>query len=159
VSGYDSDALAGFDEFFAQILAGLSPARRKTLARKLGQALRRSNLRRIAANVQPDGAPMEPRKPRQDRRGRLRRRAGGKMFRELRRAKLWRIDARPDSVEVLPKTGANVAEIHHFGLPGTVGRDREGRAIKYRYPERRLLGFSKEDEKLALDVAAEFLGD
>src|SRR5689334_16675232 len=99
---YDSDALAGFDEFFGQILAGLSPARRKAASRQLGRALLRSNLKRIAANVDPDGAPMEKRKPRLDRRGRVRKAKGGKMFRRLRQASKWHVDAQADSVEIAP---------------------------------------------------------
>lgn len=157
MNGYDSDALAGFDEFFGRILAGLTPARRKSASRKLGQALRRANLQRIAQNVQPDGSAMEPRKPRRDKRGRLKKKQGGKMFRQLRQARRWRIDARPDSVEIMPKTGANVAAIHHFGLEGTVGKDHEGNSIKVRFAQRRLLGFAPGDEKLALDVAAQLL--
>ncbi|WP_374406513.1 phage virion morphogenesis protein [Pelagerythrobacter sp.] len=154
---YDSDALAGFDEWFGRILAGLSPGKRKRAAVKLGQALRRSNLKRITANVEPDGKPMEARKPRRDRRGRLKKKRGGKMFRELRYARRWRIDARTDSVELSPKAGANVAAIHHFGKLGTVGKGRDGKPIKYKYPARRLLGFDDEDRRAALDVAAELL--
>ncbi|MXO73564.1 phage virion morphogenesis protein [Alteraurantiacibacter buctensis] len=155
---YDSEALAGFDEFFGRVLASLSPARRRRASMKLGQALRRSNLARIRANIQPDGTAMEPRKPRLDRRGRLKKKQGGRMFRMFRLAKMWKIDAQPDSVEIFPAKADNVARIHHFGLPGTVGRDRQGRAIKYRYPSRRLLGFAPEDERLALQVAEEMLG-
>lgn len=154
---YDSDALAGFDEFFGRVLAGLTPARRRRAAMKLGHALRRANLARIAANEQPDGTAMEPRKPKMDRRGRLRRRAGGKMFRKLRYARMWKIDARPDSVEISPRSGENVARVHHFGLTGTVGRDAQGRTIKSRYPARRLLGFAPGDEREAMSVAEEML--
>lgn len=159
MSNLDSDALAGFDEWFGRILQGLSPAKRRTAARKLGQHLRRSNLARITANIQPDGGGMEPRKPRRDRRGRLRKKAGGKMFRKLRFAKNFAIDARPDSVEVKFKSGGaeRLAAVHHFGLVGIVGKDRDGKAIKYRYPERRLLGFGAGDEQAALDVAIDLI--
>lgn len=156
---YDSDALAGFDDWFGRILQGLSPAKRKRLALKLGQALRRSNLKRQQQNVEPDGSAMEERKPRLDRRGRVRKKAGGKMFRSLRYARNYRIDARPDSVELAFKSRSaeKVAAEHHFGLEGTVGRDFEGRRIRYRYPERRLLGFTREDREATLDVAAEMI--
>jgi len=155
---YDSDALAGFDEYFGRILASLSPAKRKQAARKLGQALRRSNLARIADNVEPDGGPMEPRKPRRDRRGRLRRKTGGKMFRKLRYARQWKIDAQPDSVEIKLGKGDAVAAVHHFGLRGFVGRSPDGKKIYAPYPQRRLLGFAPEDEREALQVAEEMLG-
>lgn len=159
MSDYDSDALAGFDEWFGQILAGLTPAKRKAAARQLGQALRRANLARITRNVQPDGKAMETRKPRpgsrKDKRGRLRKKAGGKMFRKLRLAKSWRIDAQPDSVELRPVNPlvGHTAATHHFGLRGFVGKASGGRTIKTRYPERHLLGFAPEDEQAALDVA------
>lgn len=154
---YDSDALAGFDQWFGDILAGLSPTQRRKAARQLGQALRRSNLKRIAANVQPDGTAMEPRKPRKDARGRLKERQGGKMFRRLRYARHWKIDARQDSVEILPKGKANLLAVHHFGLTDKVGTDGERRPIRHRYPVRKLLGFSGEDEQMALEVAASLI--
>ena len=81
---------------------------------------------RITRNEEPDGASMEKRKPRLDRRGRVRRKAGGKMFRQLRLAKHWRIDARPDSVEISPKGSDKVATTHHFGKKGFVGRAPDG---------------------------------
>lgn len=154
MSGYDSDALAGFDEFFGRILAGLSPARRKGAARQLGRALLRSNLKRISENVDPDGAPMEQRKPRLDRRGRVRRKAGGKMFRRLRQAGKWRVDAQTDSVEIMPQGRDTIPAAHHFGERAYVGRAPDGRRIFAKYAERRLLGFSRDDTKLALDIAA-----
>ena len=157
MSGYDSDALAGLDSWFGRVLQGLSPAKRKRAARKLGQALRRSNLARIKENVEPDGSPMEDRKSRLDRRGRVRQQAGGKMFRKLRFARRWAITARPDSVELAPKGRSSIPEVHHFGKKGFVGRGPDGRKIFARYPERRLLGFGEEDREAAMDIAAQLL--
>lgn len=155
---YDSDALAGFDAFFGRILAGLAPAERRRATLKLGQALRRSNLARIAANIEPDGGAMEPRKPRRDRRGRLRRKAGGRMFARLRFARNFRIEARPDSVEIGPSSAIDrLAAVHHFGEEDVVGRLRDGRVIRTRYPARRLLGFAAEDRDLAARIAAEMI--
>ncbi|WP_306094949.1 phage virion morphogenesis protein [Qipengyuania flava] len=155
--GYDSDALAALDNWLGTVLQGLSPAKRKRASTKLGQALRRSNLQRITRNEEPDGGSMEERKPRLDRRGRVRRKAGGKMFRKLRLARHWRIDARPDSVEVSPKGKAAIAETHHFGKKGFVGRAPDGSKIIARYPQRRLLGFSDADRDLAIDIAAQLV--
>jgi phage virion morphogenesis protein len=155
--GYDSDALAALDDWLGDVLQGLSPAKRKRASLKLGQALRRSNLQRITRNEEPDGASMEKRKPRLDRRGRVRRKAGGKMFRQLRLAKHWRIDARPDSVEISPKGSDKVATTHHFGKKGFVGRAPDGSKIFARYPQRRLLGFSDADRDLAIDIAAQLV--
>lgn len=162
MAGYDSEALAGLDEWFGRILQNLSPVQRRKASRKLGQQLRAANLKRQQANVEPDGAAMEPRKPRI---GKKRKKVGGpgskggKMFRRLRFARRWSIDARPDSVEIAPKgrASARLAEVHHFGLEDIVGYDREGRAIRYKYPRRRLLGFDRDDEQAVLDVASDLL--
>jgi phage virion morphogenesis protein len=154
-----SNDLSRLDEWFGQIIRSLAPAERRRAAAKLGRALRKSNLARIAANVQPDGTAMEAKKSRLDRRGRLREAAGGKMFQGLRMAKHWRIDASADGVEILPDNNktAHIAAVNHFGETQTVGRLRNGQTIRYKYPERRLLGFSDSDEKLALDIAAALL--
>jgi hypothetical protein len=47
-----------------------------------------------------------------------------------------------------------MAAVSQFGETVTVGRLRNGTKIRARYPERRLLGFSEEDEGLALEIAA-----
>lgn len=154
MSDYDSDALYALDNWFGQVLEGLSPTQRKRAAMKLGQAIRRSNIDRIRRNVEPDGTPMEKRKARLDKRGRVRRKAGGKMFRKLRYAKMWKIKPSPDSVEVTFAKGESVIEIHHYGLRGFVGRGPDGEKVYTRHPERRLLGFSKADEEAVLDVVA-----
>lgn len=156
----DNDALAGFDEYFGRILAALQPAARRRATMKLGRALLRANLARIAANEEPDGSAMEPRKPRLDRRGRLRRRSRGKMFRKLRKRRNFRIDAQPDSVEIGLRGGRfeNIAAEHHFGLEGTVGKGPDRRTIRHRYAERRLLGFGPRDHEEVLEIAEEMLG-
>ncbi len=157
MSDYDADALAGFDDFFGRVLASLTPSARRRAGRKLGQALLRANLKRIAGNMEPDGGAMEKRKRRLDARGRLRRKAGGKMFRRLRLAREWRVDAQPDSVEIMPRRGDGVARTHHFGLRGFVGKGPDGKRVFTRYPTRRLLGFAREDEQLAMDIAADLI--
>ncbi|NBC35550.1 phage virion morphogenesis protein [Novosphingobium sp. FSY-8] len=153
------DDLARLEEWFGQILRGLSPAERRRATLKLGQALRKSNLARIRDNVQPDGSAMEPKKARLDKRGRLRVAAGGKMFQGLRYAKHWRIDAAEDGVEILPigKVATHTASIHHFGETVTVGRLRNGGRIRAKLPERRMLGFSEADIQTALSIAADLL--
>ncbi len=152
---YDGDALAALDEWFGQMLEGLSPTQRRRAAMKLGQALRKSNLDRIRRNVEPDGGPMEKRKARLDQRGRVRRQSGGKMFRKLRYARMWKIKALPDSVEISLAKGDSLASTHHFGLRGFVGRAPDGSKVYTRYPERRLLGFSDADREAVLDVFAQ----
>lgn len=153
----EGDDLIAFEQWFGRIIAGLEPAARSRAALKLGQALRRANLARITANIDPDGAPFEKRKPRLDRRGSVRQR--GKMFRGLRLARNWRIIADAHGVELKPSSSGadHVGAVSQFGEVDTVGRGRDGRMIRYRYPVRRLLGFSQEDRTLAVDVAASLL--
>lgn len=153
-----ADDLSQFDEWFGRILAGMSPTMRRKAAMKLGQELRKSNLARVTANVEPDGRAMEPRKPRLDRRGKVRR-SKGKMFKGLRRLRNWKIIADAEGVEVKPASGSvdRVASVNQFGEVDTVGRLRSGTPIRYRYPVRRILGFGPEDEHIALDIAASLL--
>lgn len=158
---YNSDALEGFDEFFGNIIAGLSSAARRKASRKLGRALLKANMDRIRANKEPDGSPMEKRKSRLDRRGRVRKKKGkkrGKMFPSLRLQRKWKVNAQTDGVEITLAKGDLVARIHHDGERGFVGRDGSGKKVYTRFPTRRLLGFSKEDEQLAMDVAEELMG-
>ena len=139
------DALEQFADYFDNMLADLSPARRKAVARKVGQQLRRSNAARIAANIEPDGSNMEPRKPRGELRG-GRDRRGTKMFRKLRYARNFFINPGADGVQLAPKRGAvAIARVHHFGLTGFVGRTRSQDTVRARYEQRRLLGFGEGD--------------
>ena len=144
------------DEWFGQILAGLSPAERRRAVAKLATMLRNANLRRIAANVDPDGAPMEGRRRRLDRRGRLRARSNKRMFRGLKKLGNWSISADEDGLEIKPVNGLidRIASTSQFGETATVGWLRDGRTIRTRYATRRLLGFSGEDDALVIDVAA-----
>lgn len=154
-----AEDLAEFERWFGRILAGMEPGRRRTAAHKLGQALRRANLLRIAANIEPDGGAMRPRKASVNERGRIRRKAGARMFRRLRAMKSWRLTADADGVAITPSAASidRVAAVHHFGETDRVGRLRDGRSIRAKYPVRRLLGFAQEDHATALEVASDLL--
>jgi phage virion morphogenesis protein len=150
-----ADDLSQFDEWFGRILAGLSPAQRRKGAMHLGRELRKSNLARIAANLEPDGRAMEPRKPRLDRRGKARR-SKGKMFKGLRRLRNWKIIADADGVEIRPASGNvdRVASVSQFGEVSLVGYRRTGGPIRTRYPVRRIVGFGPEDGTHPIAAAA-----
>jgi phage virion morphogenesis protein len=154
-----AEDLAEFERWFGRILQGMEPGRRRAAAFKLGQALRRANLLRIAANVEPDGGSMRPRKASVNERGRVRKKAGTRMFRRLRVAKSWRLTADADGVEIAPASAAidRVAAVHQFGETDRVGRLRDGRTIRAKYPVRRLLGFSDDDRNTALQIASDLL--
>lgn len=154
-----ADDLSQLDAWFGRILEGLAPGQRRGAAIKLGQALRRSNLARIAANVEPDGSAMAPRLPGRDRRGRLRTRSKAKMFRRLRQARRVKIDADPEGVELSFASGRDdrIAAVHHFGQEDSVGRSRTGRTIRTRYAARQLFGFSDDDMQISAEVAEAML--
>lgn len=122
----------------------------RKIARKIGLALRRVNAARIAANVQPDGSAMEPRKKRPLRdRKKHRVRNKGRMFPKIKLARNMTVDASADQVELrfAPKV-ARTAEVHHFGLRDRVARFRG--APQVRYPARELLGFGAADDDAVL---------
>lgn len=76
---------AELEPFLAAYLNRLGPGQRRRVARKVGEALRRENVKRIAANVQPDGSAMEPKKKRKrmmDGKGRVKR--TGKMLPKIK---------------------------------------------------------------------------
>lgn len=156
------DDLAAIEPWIGALAARLKPAERRRLALKVGQLLRRQNAARIAANVQPDGSAMEPRKPRPSR---LRTKAGrikkkGKMFRKVAKARTLKVRPDADGVELgfaNPLVEKTAAE-HHYGLTGFVGiTSREGKVIRTRYPERRLLGFGREDPDAIMDLVLDHL--
>lgn len=154
-----AEDLAEFEQWMGRIINSLEPGKRRHTTLKLGQDLRRANLMRIAANVEPDGSPMEKRKASRNERGRLRRKAGTKMFRRLRMAKAWKINADADGVEITPASAGidKVAATHQFGEIGYVGRLRNGRVIRTKYPERPLLDFADTDRALIMETAASLL--
>lgn len=146
-----TDDLSRIEPWIGELVRKLSPRERRKVALKLGQALRRENARRIAANVDPDGAAMEPRARRVDaREGRVRR----KMFPQIAKIRSLKVKPSPDGVEVgfVNPLVASTAAVHHFGEVGYVGRTRGGRTIRTRYPERRLLGFSEADMAIVTDA-------
>lgn len=153
------DDLSLLDEWMGQVLHGFSPPERKRAGQRLGRDLRKSNLKRIAQNVDPGGTPMEPKKARYDRRGRLREKAGGKMFQGMRYARHWKINATEDGVTITAESPLvdRAASVSQFGETKTIGRLRARTPIRYRYPVRRLLGFSPEDEDLIMQVASDMI--
>lgn len=154
-----ADDLAELEPYLAAYLNRLGPGHRRKIARKVGEALRRENARRIAANVQPDGSAMEPRKPRKRMskgKGLIKR--AGKMYPKIKLARSMKIRATPDDVSVgFAGMIGRTAAAHHFGREDFVGRSADGRAIKTKYPERRLLGFSAEDVEIITRAALDLL--
>lgn len=139
------------ESFLGRFVTALSPREMRGLAGKIGQSIRRSNAARIAANKEPDGGAMQARRPRQGKRR-------GKMFRKLRQARLLKIRPSADGVSVgFTGQAQKVAQIHHFGEEGVVGRTRDGRTIRARYAARLLLGIGDLDEDEILAAAEKHL--
>lgn len=151
------EGLEQLEAFLQEVMQGLSPREMRKASMKIGQAIRRANLQRISLNLQPDGTPMEQRRPRMDTRGRLRKAKGGRMFRKLRAIREWNLKAAADGVELGLRRGESVAAVHHFGLRGYVGRSPTGERIFTRYAARPLIGFSPQDEEAVIDALAKLL--
>ncbi|MCJ2189161.1 phage virion morphogenesis protein [Novosphingobium beihaiensis] len=155
------DTFAELEPFFAAYLNRLGPAQRRKIYRKIGMELRKANAKRIAANVQPDGSPMQARKPRprmKDARGRIRR--SGKMFRKLRQVKNLKIRTMGDGVSVgYEGPVARTARVHQYGLRGFVGRTKAGKVVQAKYPARVLLDFGPDDVGAITGLALHFIQD
>lgn len=138
-----ADDFRRLDPWIQQIAARFDERSRLKMGRKMAQALRKLNAKRIAANVQPDGTAMAPRKkPANVVRDKVRK--SGKMFQRMKLAKNMPISVHPDQIEItFDSKLAQTAAVHHYGLRDRIGRFRGAPSI--RYPRRELLGFAPED--------------
>ena len=126
---------------FGALFAALAPAARRALATAIAKQLRQSQMRRIAAQKNPDGSDFEPRKL-QLRHKKKKLRAG--MFRKLRTSRFLKADGSADSAVVsFTRDVERIARVHQFGLRDKVSRKS---AVEVEYPVRQLLGISAEDE-------------
>lgn len=121
------------------------------MARSIALELRRSQQKRIAAQMAPDGSPFAPRRPQgqslRDKRGSIRRRKGA-MFVKLRTARWLKATATAQGAEVgFVGRVARLARVHQEGLSDQVAPG--GRVV--RYAARRLLGFSSADREMIRD--------
>ncbi|MDP2128188.1 MAG: phage virion morphogenesis protein [Pseudohongiella sp.] len=140
-------------ETWAQpLLAKLSPAERRKLARTVAQQLRQTQRTRIAAQQNPDGSPFEPRKPQnRQRKGFVRR---GAMFSKIRQATHLRVRVTDSGAEVgFFGRVAQIARVHQYGLRDHVTKS----GTQTQYPQRELLGFSDSDRVLIRDLLIDHL--
>lgn len=133
------------------LLTALGPAERLKLARDIATDLRGRQQRRIAAQLNPDGTPFEPRKPRlRAKAGRIRR----GLFAKLRTARYLRTEATAAAAVIeIAGRAARIARVHQYGLTDRVGK----RGPEYRYPERRILGIADADRDAIADLILEHL--
>ncbi|MBV6866458.1 phage virion morphogenesis protein [Xanthomonas euvesicatoria] len=134
------DELTTLENWVAPLLARLQPGERRSLARKIGTELRRSQSRRIGKQQAPDGTPYAPRKQQlRQKSGRVKR---AKMFAKLRQAKYFKVNATPDAISVgFVGRVSRIARVHQDGLSERV---RPG-GPRARYEQRLLLGFGSDD--------------
>lgn len=149
-----SDDLKLLEAWAQPLLAALSPAEVRRLARDIARDLRRGQQQRIKAQENPDGTPFEPRKPQRrlrDARGEIRRSA---MFNKLRLAKHMRAgaDSTGAFVGFLGRT-ARIASVHQFGESDQV----QPGGPEVRYPARELLGFAPADIERVQDLLLQHL--
>ena len=150
--------MATVDEIQAKLtalIANLSPQARRSLGRKIGQALHKSQANRIARQQNPDGSAFEPRKPRKDfrkKQGRIKRKA---MFAKLRTAQHLKVRSNGNEVSVgFNGASAAIAAVHQYGLQGTVDKNK---GFKVQYAQRELLGFAESDVELIENLIIEQL--
>lgn len=149
-----TNRLESLEDWAAGLLGQLEPASRNTLARSVGQALRRSQQQRIIAQQNADGSKYAPRKQRdlRGKEGRMKRKM--KMFQKLRTASFLKAhgDGRSISVGFTARV-ARIARVHQFGL-----RDRaEKSARQVQYEIREILGFTQADLDLVRDGLLDYL--
>lgn len=152
-----ADDLTLLETWCAPLLAKLTAGQRTQVARKIGQALRRSQHQRIAANKAPDGGSYLPRKRRAEplraKKGRIKRKRDA-MFQRIGRAAYLKVQASPSDVSVgFFGRVARIARVHQEGRTDRI--NREGRTA--RYPVRELLGFTDADRRLVRDLLIEHL--
>lgn len=134
------NGLEAFDGRLAALIANLSPATRKEMARNIAKRLRASQQQNIKRQQAPDGTPFAPRRaqPVRNKKGRVKH----EMFKKLRTAKYMKAKASADDA-VVEFTGKvqRMARVHHYGL-----RDRPARGVKeVLYEARPLLGLNDAD--------------
>ncbi|WP_157218714.1 phage virion morphogenesis protein [Flavisphingomonas formosensis] len=157
----EADDLQPLEQAIGALIEQLAPVKRRAIARKIGQGLRRRTVERIAGQVNPDGSPFEPRKlreaaprdraPLRGKAGRIKRREKARaMFVKLWRASWLKVEATVEQVGIgFVGTAARIAAVHQLGLHDRVSK--EPGAPEVTYPVRQLLGLTEEDRAWILE--------
>jgi len=154
-----ADELTQLEQWAGPLLAKLAPAQRRQLARSIAVDLRRSQQRRIAAQVTPDGTAYAARKRQveslREKRGAVRRRKDA-MFTKLRTTRWLKTNVTHEGLEVgFFGRVARLARVHQEGGMDRVAPD--GPMAKY--PARRLLGFTSTERAMVRDHVLVFLAN
>ena len=150
-----ADDLQALEDWLGPLLAKLTPQEQRSLARKVGQDLRRSQAKRIAAQQAPDGTAYSPRKPPPTTKAREKKGAIRKaMFAKMRTARHMKMQVTGEGVAVgfLGRT-ARIALVHQEGRADAVVPG----GVRYRYLERRLLGLTELERTAIRDAVLDHL--
>lgn len=146
--------LRSLEDWASGLIASLDGQSRRALAREIAKELRDRQAKRIGEQLNPDGTPYAPRKPRLRRNGgAIRRKA---MFAKLRTAKYLKVEASP-AAATLVFAGAvqRMAQVHQYGLRDRVSRKSSSPEIQYQ--TRELLGIAAADRDLLADIILKHL--
>ncbi|HHG0783547.1 TPA: phage virion morphogenesis protein [Klebsiella pneumoniae] len=143
-----------FEDKLAGLIAALSPAGRRRMTADIAKKLRLRQQQRIKLQNAPDGSPFTPRKrqPVKAKKGRIKR----EMFAKLRTNRFMKASGN-DSTVVVEFTGKvqRIARVHQLGL-----QDKPSpKSATVDYPQRQLLGFTKDDRQLVESVIIDYLSD
>lgn len=127
------------------MLGRLGPGGRAAMARQIAASLKKTQRQRIAAQLNPDGSPYEPRKPRLRRkRGRIRR----TMFAKISKSHIQIKHSANSAIVELSSQVQRIARVHHYGLRDKI--DKTG--PDYQYPARQLLGLNDREVENVKDI-------
>ncbi|RRV04441.1 phage virion morphogenesis protein [Pseudomonas sp. v388] len=144
-----TDSLTALEEWAAPLLRQMEPGARAKLAKDLAKRLRRSQQQRITRQLNVDGTPYAPRKPRglRGKVGRMRRKAA--MFTRLKSPRFLKAKGDGEQISV-GFTGriARIARVHQYGL-----KDRaEPGAKAVKYARREQLGLNSDERQMIQDL-------
>lgn len=143
--------LHDFDQLTTELeryLDKLSESERNKLALYLGRKIRKSQSQRITKQQNPDGTAYAPRrKGLRERSGHIRR----KMFQKLKTIKHLNVEREANGVSIgFNSRISHIARIHQDGLVDRV-YITEHQAIRVRYAQRTLLGFTDAEIEMTAD--------
>lgn len=145
-----TDDLEKLSEWLTPLLNNLDTQQRRKLMQTVARDLRRRNQQRIRRQTDPDGKKWEKRKQQQ---GKIKRAA---MFTKIRTARWLKINTNPDTAAIQwAGRIARIAEVHHYGKKDKVSKN----GPEYDYPERRLIGFAREDHTAITDLIIKHLAE
>ncbi|NBW10487.1 MAG: phage virion morphogenesis protein [Caulobacteraceae bacterium] len=153
-----AEDLEQLEDWIGALIAKLEPGQRRQLARAIGMDVRKAQVSRIAAQMNPDGSSYTPRKrpPLRAKAGRVKRHAGD-MFRKLRSSAYLGVQATQDEVAIgfFNPAVSRLARVHQEGLVDKV--ERKPGAPSVRYAMRQLLGYTDGDRERVADLVMKHL--